>query len=260
MNGLSVDRTAPASLVERTIAEAVDAYAVPKIRAAVLELAMRWARLDAVPERGEPLREFVDGALRRACEQMLGVETAETIRHDLEPLVVMLRSAEVTEIRPSTPPAGSDFPELTIEEDEPPEPTARTSGRRRWRATAPEPLELHRVLVATMDPASVSEMSRWMAGVALVEPVRDALEVLENIDQRDGLVVVDCRRPAVSVETLVALAPEMPKDARAVLWGERGDLEQHLARLGTAMPPEWVCCGPKATAEDVAAVVRILLE
>jgi len=91
--------------------------------------------------------------------------------------------------------------------------------------------------------------------------VYTTFEVLSNLGPTgSGLVVVDCRRPAVSVETLLALAPEMPRESRAVLWGERYDLEHHLSQLGASMPVEWVCCGPKATAEDVAAVVRILLE
>lgn len=258
MNGTV--RNAPSgSLIERAIAESIDAVAAPRMRAAVVELALRWGRLERVPNRGAEVSEFVNGALYRATEQMLGLEVAEMIKSDLAPMVSMLRDQEVSAVRPSTPPdADSDFPEVQVQESEAPAPTRRS--QRPWLATMPEPITLLNVSVATTDPAAVSDMSRWLAGVALVEPVGDALAVLENLGSGCDLVVVDCRRPAVSVETLVTLAPEMPKDSKVVLWGERHDLEQHLAQLGARMPTEWVCCGPEATAEDVGAIVRILLE
>ncbi|MGE3630897.1 MAG: hypothetical protein AB7P00_13430 [Sandaracinaceae bacterium] len=254
-------------LVERAVCEAIDAYAAPKVRAAVVELALRWARVSVIPERGPEVREFVEGALVHAAVQMLGAEAGDAIKAEMAPIVSMVAEREISTVRPSTtPPRGqpiikpeSDYPEIEIGHSEPPVRTAR--GQRAASPTVPGPISFARVLVASMDPASVAELSRWLAGAATVEPVRDALEVLDNLGYGScGLVIVDCRRPAVSVETLLALAPDMPKDARVVLWGERHDLEQHLARLGVRMPGEWVCCGPAASAEDVGAIVRILLD
>lgn len=257
-----MNRAPAAGLVERAINEAVGAFAAPKMRAAAVELALRWERLDEVPELGPSVRTFIEGALYRAVEQMLGSPVADAVQAELAPIVEMVADDEISAVRTSRPPDGaeSEYPELSVSavesEPAPVAPEARPS-----RNTAPEPMVLRRVLVATMDPASVSDVSRWLGGTALVQPVRDALEVLDNLDDRESdMVVVDCRRPAVSVETLLALAPEMPEDSRVVLWGERHDLEHHLSQLGSGMPSGWICCGPDASAEDVAAVVRILIE
>lgn len=258
MNG-TVHNAPSGSLIEQAIAESIDALAAPRVRAAVVELALRWARLEYIPSRGNEVSEFVEGALYRAAEQMLGFEVAEAVKSDLAPMVSMLRDQEVSAVRPSAPPdADSDYPEIQVQEPEAAAPVRRS--QRPWLATMPEPIELKSVSVASTDPAAVSEMSRWLGGVALVEPVQDALAILENLGAGCDLVVVDCRRPAVSVETLVTLAPEMPEQSKVVLWGERQDLELHLGQLGARMPAEWVCCGPAASAEDVGAIVRILLE
>ena len=86
-------------------------------------------------------------------------------------------------------------------------------------------------------------------------------DLLDELDHREtDLVVIDCRRPVVSVETLLALGPELPPGARIVLWGERADLEHRLSTIGIALPQSWVCCGPHASAEDVGAVCRVLLD
>lgn len=264
-----VQRATSGGLVERAVREAVDTLAVPKVRDVVLELALRWARLDEVPERGPEVGSFIAGALFHALEQVLGDAAAESVVAQLEPMAAMLADEEISSVRPSGPaleePANEhgedddEFPEIRVAVT--PDLVAPQVGGRALFATDPAPAMLPTILVASVDPGGVQELGLALAGSATVEPVGDALAILEHLDRDDtSLVVVDCRRPAVSVETLITLAPELPSDARILLWGERHDLEQHMEGLGIPIPQSWVCCGPDASAEDIAAIVRILMD
>ncbi|MBX3270304.1 MAG: hypothetical protein KF729_08580 [Sandaracinaceae bacterium] len=255
-----MQRAPAAGLVERAVVEAIDALASEKVRNAVLELALRWSRNSTIPERGPDVADFVEGALFVATEQVLGLAAAEALAAQLAPIAAMVRSQEISSVRP-TPDVGvarDSFPELSI--SSPIAPTSRPPAGGRL-VTDPAPERVPFVAVASSDPGGLDEMSRALGGVATVHAVRDALAILDELDDREtDLVVIDCRRPVVSVETLLALGPELPGDARIVLWGERADLEASLAQLGIALPDNWICCGPHASAEDVGAVCRVLLD
>lgn len=246
-------------LVERAVVEAIDALAVAKVRNAVLALALRWARHEVIPERGPEVGEFVSGALFAAAEQVLGQAAAESIEKQLLPVADMVAEQEVSSVRPSRPPKpDSDYPEVTYVA--PPVVTPLVTARPAM-PTTPAPAHLASVLVASVDPSGVSAMSLTLAGLATVYVVGDALEIIDELSHHEAsLVVVDCRRPVVSVETLLALGPELPDDARIVLWGERQNLEQDLSGLGIELPDTWICCGPQATADDVGTVCRVLLD
>ncbi len=240
--------------------EAIDALAVPKVRNAVVALALRWARAERIPERGPEVADFVQGPLFAAAEQVLGLGAAESLEEQLRPVAELVRTQEISSVRPSRPPAADEFPAVTVGSG-PPLITSHPPGRGPLFATDPAPAHLPVVAVASLDPSGLSEMSRALAGVALVHAAHDALEILDELGHREtDLVVIDCRRPVVSVETLLALGPELPDEARIVLWGERADLEDRLGALGIELPDNWVCCGPLASAEDVGAVCRILLD
>ncbi|MEZ4340563.1 MAG: hypothetical protein R3B82_28415 [Sandaracinaceae bacterium] len=258
-HGMEPLQNAPStSLVERTVVEAIDALATPKVRNAVIALALRWGRHSSIPERGSEVADFFRGPLFAAAEQVLGLGAAESLEMQLAPIAGMLASVEVSSVRPSAPPDDDDFPLLRIS-SVPPEVIAPR--RSPQFATDPAPPHVPVVAVASMDPGGLSEMSLALAGVATVHPAQDALEILDELGHREtDLVVIDCRRPVVSVETLLALGPELPPGARIVLWGERADLEHRLSTIGIALPQSWVCCGPHASAEDVGAVCRVLLD
>lgn len=132
-----------------------------------------------------------------------------------------------------------------------------SSPRRRAQWTEPEPDLLRVVLVCTADPMRAAGMGRAMAGTARVQPISDALAILS---EPADLVVVDCVRPTVRLETLLSVAPELPEGCRVVLWGEAPDFRKQLGILASAIPDTWVSCGVDAEAEDVAAVCRVLLE
>lgn len=252
-----------AGLVECAVGEAIDALAAPRVRSGVIELALQWARLDAIPERGPDVGEFIRGALFHAAEQTLGTSAAESIVEQLEPMATMLAEEEVSSVRPAPPcPEPSvdedNFPEISISAPPPARPQLTS---RAGHETSPAPAILTSILVASVDPRSVQEMGLALSGVASIEPVTDALSILEHLERTEmSIIVVDCRRPAVSVETLISLAPEFPEGVHIVLWRERADLESSMAAMGIPVPPDWVCCGTDASAEDVADVVKILME
>lgn len=115
------------------------------------------------------------------------------------------------------------------------------------------------ILVSTEDPSSISALNQALGGAATLEPVGDALAVLQGLtDGRASLLVVDCARPTVRLETLLALTPELPDGTRIVLWSEPRDLAQRLTG-GLSLPASWVCAGSSAGAEDIGAICRVLL-
>jgi hypothetical protein len=253
-------------LVGRAVAEAIDAVAVRSVREKVIALALRADRRSDIPERGPEVRDFVDGALRNALETTLGADVAVSVCDELAPVVELVSEAEVSEIRPSWPALlraeDDDDPELTIEFEEEPLPATMPPVRapRPLVPTNPAPRELPLLLVASSDPSSVGRLGHALGGVAFLEPVRDALSMLEAFGRGDTkLIVLDCVHPSVRAETLLAMQPELPEGARVVLWGEAPELERQLATLGDGLPDTWVLCGPNASAPDVAAVCRVLL-
>ncbi|MEC7518932.1 MAG: hypothetical protein VYE22_03650 [Myxococcota bacterium] len=250
------ESTSAGGLVASAVAEAVGAFAAPRVRAKVLELALRWARRGDIPEWGPDVRDFVEGPLLRATEELLGADLASAISDELAPMVRMLDDAESSGVRKSVPapPALPDFERAPA-----PLPDRPRATGHRLMATDPAPSSLPIVLIASGDPGAVEALSLALAGHATVEPVRDALAILENLGGDDAAVVVmDCRRPVVRVETLLALSPELPPDSRVVLWGEPRNLDDSLRMLGVGLPPSWVRCGREARQDDVAAVCRVI--
>jgi hypothetical protein len=240
--------------MERAVVEAIDAVAAPPVRNRILELALKGAGIRAVPDDGPEFRTFVEGALCRTIIYVLGEEAALSVHSELALLAEMVPADEVSEVRRSSWPAArrtSSDPEVTIE----------LGDARPLVETNPAPRDLPVLLVASSDPRSMSHLSSALSGVAYIEPVTDALEVLEGLGRGEAsLVVVDCRHPTVQAETLVAMQPELPPDSRIVLWGEQAALERALTSLPHGIPDAWILCGHEASAEDVADVCRVLLE
>lgn len=269
---------ASSRLVERAVKEAIDAVAAPSVREAILGLALRWGRYERVPEQGPAVTAFVENALFLAAEQSLGSELARSIVDQLQPIATMAARQEISTVRSSWPStrgrggpevvhALDEAPSLELDEDD-------ESGEAHVlimvddeddpplspRLTDPAPRGLPLVLVSTSDPARIDQLGRALLGVATIVVVSDALAILEGLGEGKGaLVVIDCRRPTIQLETLLAMAPELPRRHHIVLWGERPDLERRLSVDGDGLPAEWVCCGRDAEADDVGAVCRVLL-
>lgn len=101
--------TASGGHITQVIHEAIDAVAAPDVRARIISRALFVAGLDTIPERGPPLREFVDRFLRQAVAASLGDANADHVSQCLEPIVKLVEQADAvarTDPRP---------PELAIE-------------------------------------------------------------------------------------------------------------------------------------------------
>jgi hypothetical protein len=243
--------------VAHAVAEAIDAHAAPQVRNVVVRMALRAAGCGQIPERGPEATIFVRGALFQAMEELLGADTAAAIRDELAPLLGRMDvegEAEITHVRPTWPgldasKSAPDFPIIELDEPEPEE--------RHERITAPAPGNMPIVLVASADPATVSALAGAMAGAGLVEPVRDAIVLLDALETA-SVVVLDCRYPSVRAETMIAVEPDLPRGTRVVLWGDPPSLDAQLSSIGAKVPKEWIRCGREATADDVATICRVL--
>lgn len=240
--------TAAKGPVGRAIAEAIDAVAAPAVRDAVLASALRSARRSCIPERGAAVANFVQGPLFFALERVLGETAAAAVCDELRAITAIVEDDEVSEVRPSRPARDSGRDPLQREEKGVPR-------------NVPVPRrEPPRVVIASTSPAAVSALTGAFSGSATVEQAHDALTLLESLGPHEqGLIVLDSANPAMRVETLLAMYPELPEGLGVVLWGEPHDLDERVAALGTRIPDAWVRCGTGATADDVAAACRRLL-
>src|SRR5690606_2747558 len=150
-------RTRPAGLIERTVAEAVDAVAAPSVRKQVLALALQRARCSRIPERGPAVAAFVEGPLFRVLAHFVGEHAATTVRDELVPVAAMVADEEISEVRPSWP----------VEAD----------AAVRWDTDPAPSRELPLLVVASSSPIAVSALSAALRGAAYIEAARDALAV-----------------------------------------------------------------------------------
>ena len=247
------------SLISHAVEEAIRAHAAPQVSASVLQLALRWARQTEIPEASHDLALFVEGPLRRAVEEVLGAEAAHTVCDELRPIAE--RVDEVTQVRKSRRPPPPELEELELvvgQEDFPEiDLSPAVVPVRSSKVTSPAPFEMPLVLVATQDPTKLSGLASALAGEAFVEPVRDALSLLDVMGSAQ-IVILDCERPAVRPETLIAVEPELPRTTCVVLWADEAALSMRLSRAGTSVPKGWVVSGMPASAEDVADLCRAL--
>lgn len=237
-------RARPAGLMERTIAEAIDAVAAPPVRDRVLAAALRDARLSRLPERGPAVGAFVEGPLFEVLARVVGETAAMAVRDELAVVAEIVADDEISEVRRSWPvPA-----ELAA------------AGRAPWPMEPVPSDDPPLVMVASSSAIAIASLKAALRGTADIEVAGDVLTVVEGLERSEqGAIVVDCRHPTVQVEILLALEPELPPGTRVLLWGEEPDFDRHLALLGTDAPPTWFRCGADATAEDVAAACRALL-
>jgi len=205
----------------------------PALCEVVVADALERAGWTAIPEHAGHLRELAEGALYETVVELVGVDAAQHMLRDLEPILAI---AESGVRRRDTPPA----PPTQLA------PKSRISSFPPARSAA----ETVRVLVVTC--ASLEPLKKQL-GELDVARVQDAFELLTAVESRTGplLIVVDGYRPVTGVETLAAFLPRVPDGVRLVLWGfhARDTLRvQHLrgwstveagpdfADLATALP------------------------
>jgi len=187
--------------VGQTLLEVLGSLMTPALCEVVVADALERAGWTQVPEHAGRLRELAEGPLRETVTELVGVDAAQHMLRDLEPILQVAESG----VRRRESPAARPKP-LT--------PKSRISSF----PPAASPGEALRLLVLTC--ASLEDLKKQLGSVD-VGRVQDAFELLTAIESRTGpmLVVVDGYRPMVGVETLAAFMPRVPDGVRLVLWG-----------------------------------------
>ncbi len=117
------------------------------------------------------------------------------------------------------------------------------------------------LLVVSTNPELVRCFSAWLDPRATVQRARTLLTMLQELTDaadRRVVIVLDAKSPSVRPLALAAVADELPKDARVVLWGIGADV---YAKMLTVSPSvaKWLVCGTESsTSEVVAQCARIV--
>lgn len=187
--------------IGQTVLEVLGTLMTAELAEAVLRRGLERAGRTRIPENPQRVRELAEGSLRLAIVELVGTETADSFVRDLGPILEVISSGV-------SPKPDSDRPRSIL----PPSRSSSAPPPRRDEA----PL---RLLVVTAD--SLEELKRQVGSFADLGRVRDAFELITEIETRGGpvLVVVDGYRPAVDVTTLQAFLPRVPDGCRVALWG-----------------------------------------
>lgn len=235
-------------LMARTVREVLGSVFAPQLRDRIFDEALRRSSQITVPEEAERARDFVEGPLCEAVQELAGYEAAEAVVEGLDPILQMAGShvrvrdraddTQVTERdRKSTVPV--------------PAPDDEPFGR-----AAPRP----RVLMATLDRTGIEGVARFLVSVAEVRQVADVFDLVAGMDERGvtPLLVIDCCLPAVDPTTVATMLPVLPPRARVILWGATERMRAELELLSPAVE-RWIACAPDATHEDLATLLKSLM-
>lgn len=230
--------------VANAIREALDGRLGPEVRVHVVLRALAFAGTDAIPAGGPALVAFISRALAFALEEVLDRDTARaTIEHLWQ---VVRDQEERAQVRPPPPSEQLDWADLPTNNPRA-RATTQSVPRRRW------PI----IFLVTRDRERLTRFKGSLTGRAQIEAAADLFELVEGLDQTEGLhpiVVVDCVSLGIPVEKLQPMLPNLPPNTTLVVWGvERtADVQSALAAWfgeGT------IGCNSEATPEDVGMLL-----
>ena len=250
--------------VARAVLEALDAVAVPEVRAQILHRALHTAREHQIPGSGDALQRFVGKHLRAATAFYLGNEAAEAVMRTLQPILSLAARLGDDGAAPASrrgdttrrlgPPKRSGVSKASPREGPPSEtdkyPTVRSMG------TA-----LPMVLLATRSIERCNAVEAHLEGAAAIQRVEDVVSFLDNLKATASLcplVVVDCVETSVRPATLATLTHELPRDSAVLLWGATDEHHRDLTGLAER-DRGWLRCGVEASPSDVAALIHMLI-
>jgi hypothetical protein len=120
---------------------------------------------------------------------------------------------------------------------------------------------LPRVLAATSNPADIEALQIYLAGTAHVVPVRDLAGLLDALGEPSAsqpLLLVDCQRPSVHVQSVAAIQEDLPAGSSLVVWGA-DDATWTALEQNKSQGCRWVRCSREATTDDVGSLCSMLL-
>ncbi|MEM9194887.1 MAG: hypothetical protein AAGF12_37255 [Myxococcota bacterium] len=116
------------------------------------------------------------------------------------------------------------------------------------------------VVIASRDGEVVDALDRELNGRARLRSVDDSLALFDLLAEPNngvGLVILDCRSPSVQPATVAAMAPDLPPNARVLLWG--GQVDPAMLELFSSDASRWTTVEPDADAAAVAQACVYLL-
>lgn len=280
----------PAGPVARSLSEAIETVVTPRVRDVVLTRALGRAAIDAVPERGPEVFEFVEGPLLAELGARIGEDVAAELLEQLRPVLVRaaLRASAIPAVRRAASSPAQAFPSVRpTRVSSPPKsfPSIRPGpGRLTPRPSRP-PLELdlgeyeadddsgffvsarsitgplpraalRTVLLASTDARAATAFALLLSGRAIVRTVDSLLDVVDALEEPSDVrptVVLDLGAPSFQLHSLIAMSPELPADPRIVVWRWT---EEHRPLIVSARPAtkDWIVTAAR-TLEQLALEV-----
>lgn len=195
---------------------------------------------------------------------MIDVDAAHAVTEQLAPLIERASPTEESGVFeeidprnpkvPKQPPLRLKAPRTISDPAQPKEFTNET--------VVPTQGAIPFVLIASLDPARQYELEERLDGDAVVQTVEDIVALLEAFDitaDYSPVVVIDCMEPAVQPSTLATVAPDLPHGSTILLWGANRETEEVIDNL-VKDASRWIRCGVDATADDVCAIVSVLID
>ena len=164
-----------------------------------------------------------------------------------------LRRMAIRTLPPPTDPPALELPEQ-FDESVPQEPS-RVSGRQSAFVTLPV------VLAATRDESRLRALETYLEGTAAVAQITDLASLLDAFAspiRTDRLLLIDCMRPSVHVNTVAAIRQDLPRGTTVVVWGINEATWSALEREKTSTT-RWVRCSQEAGNDDVGSLCAMLL-
>lgn len=242
-------RASPQEMVRRLFLENIEAVARPELAPRLLQSALMRANREDIPDDPGELRWFVDGPLFDVLRDAFGPDDAESVFHNLIPLL------------PRVTDASGLRPEQRIDDE--PQTLVRERG-----ADPDESAEFLRlpaageasglVVVCGRQPDRMDAVLRALTPDARGHRATDLMSLFDLLQDHPTsvpVIVLDCEHPALNPISLATLLPDMPMGAAIVLWGATRQEEGELLALAP-QDGRFIRCPSDAPAAHVAMLAE----
>jgi len=111
------------------------------------------------------------------------------------------------------------------------------------------------VLVVSSNSELVRCFGAWLDPRATVQRVRSLASMFQELTEapdRRVVIVLDAKSPSMRPLSLAAVADELPKDIRVLLWGVGSDVYAKMLAVSTAVA-KWMVVGTESSTREVVA-------
>jgi hypothetical protein len=117
------------------------------------------------------------------------------------------------------------------------------------------------VLAATSDIGNLGALRRYLQHAADVVHIVDMVGLLDTLDHHtsgEPIVLIDCQRPTLHSNSVMALGEDLPQGTTIVLWGADEGLWQQIEQT-KSQRCRWVRCSREASTSDVGSLCSMLI-